>query len=161
VEMGGHCWQDQGSEDLINARYEYYATKRNHATLAYIAARIIAGIEESIGRVDAELEQVVHTLEWVRIDEFVGSTWCGRSPCNQAALASAFAAMLGLGTTAGLIERLAIDRALRRICGFSVWKRLPDESTFSRAFAEFAALSLNVFYTPTPSKSLQYSWDTE
>ena len=32
-----------------------------------------------------------------------------------------------------------MDRALKRICGFSMWKRLPDESTFSRAFAEFAA----------------------
>ena len=32
-----------------------------------------------------------------------------------------------------------MDRALKRICGFFVWKRLPDESTFSRAFAEFAA----------------------
>jgi hypothetical protein len=26
--------------------------------------------------------------------------------------------------------------ALRRICGFSRWKRLPFETTFSRAFAE-------------------------
>ena len=93
-----------------------------------------------------KLEQVVHTLDWVRIDEFVGSTWCGngRPPHDRAALASAFVAkaILGLGTTKGLIERLTIDRALKRICGFSVWKRLPDESTFSRAFAEFAANGL-------------------
>jgi hypothetical protein len=25
---------------------------------------------------------------------------------------------------------------LKRICGFSVWQKLPSESTFSRAFAE-------------------------
>ncbi len=31
------------------------------------------------------------------------------------------------------------DRALKRICGFSMWKKLPGEATFSRAFAEFAA----------------------
>jgi hypothetical protein len=31
-----------------------------------------------------------------------------------------------------------MDRALRRICGFSMWRQLPSESTFSRAFAEFA-----------------------
>lgn len=31
-----------------------------------------------------------------------------------------------------------MDRALRRLCGFSRWKKLPDEATFSRAFAEFA-----------------------
>jgi len=59
-------------------------------------------------------------------------------------LASAFVAkaVLGISTTSGLIERLAIDRALRRICGFSMWKQLPSESTFSRAFAEFAGAGL-------------------
>jgi transposase len=56
-------------------------------------------------------------------------------------LANAFVsqAVLVLSTTAGLIERLAVDRALRRICGFPMWKKRPDESTFSRAFSEFAA----------------------
>jgi hypothetical protein len=34
--------------------------------------------------------------------------------------------------------RLTIDRALRRICGFSLCKKLPSEATFSRAFEEFA-----------------------
>jgi hypothetical protein len=59
-------------------------------------------------------------------------------------LANAFVAkaVLGLPTTVGLIERLTIDRALRRICGFPMWKKLPDESTFSRAFAEFAEAGL-------------------
>ncbi len=59
-------------------------------------------------------------------------------------LANAYVAkaVLGLPTTAGLIERLAVDRALRRICGFSMWKKLPGESTFSRAFAEFAEAGL-------------------
>jgi len=59
-------------------------------------------------------------------------------------LASAFVAkaVLGISTTCGLIERLAIDRALRRICGFSMWKQLPSESTFSRAFAQFAGAGL-------------------
>jgi hypothetical protein len=91
-----------------------------------------------MGALTPKLEQVVHTLEWVRIDEFVGSTWCGngRPPHDRAALASAFVAkaVLGLGTTKGLIERLSIDRTLRRICGLSVWKKLSNESTFSRAF---------------------------
>lgn len=35
-----------------------------------------------------------------------------------------------------------MDRALKRICGFAMWKRLPDESAFSRAFAEFALAGL-------------------
>lgn len=59
-------------------------------------------------------------------------------------LASAFVAkaVLGISTTAGLIERLIVDRGLRRICGFSMWKKLPSEATFSRAFAEFAEAGL-------------------
>ena len=104
---------------------------------------LLPELKQEVGALTPKLEQVVHTLEWVRIDEFVGSTWCGngRPPHDRAALSSAFVAkaVLGLVTTKGLIERLSMDRALRRICGFSVWKRLPDESTFSRAFAEFAA----------------------
>jgi hypothetical protein len=35
-----------------------------------------------------------------------------------------------------------MDRALRRICGFAGWKALPNEATFSRAFAEFAKMKL-------------------
>jgi hypothetical protein len=50
---------------------------------------------------------------------------------------------LGLGTTRGLIERLTIDRALRRICGFLPCLKLPSESTFSRAFEEFAEARLS------------------
>jgi len=47
-----------------------------------------------------------------------------------------------LVTTAGPIERLMIDRALRRNCGYAFWKKLPDEATFSRAFEEFALACL-------------------
>jgi hypothetical protein len=51
-------------------------------------------------------------------------------------------AVLGLATTAGLLERLMIDRTLRRICGFPLCKKLPSEATFSRAFDEFAEAGL-------------------
>ena len=39
---GGHCWQDGALKDYIGARYGYYATKRNYATLAHGSARIDA-----------------------------------------------------------------------------------------------------------------------
>jgi len=55
VEVGGHCWQDQGSEDFINARYEYYATKWNYATLEHHSARIDARITKRSWRPDAEI----------------------------------------------------------------------------------------------------------
>lgn len=107
---------------------------------------LIPELKEEVGVLTPKLEKVIHTLEWVRIEEFVKSTWCGigRPPHDRKMLASAFVAktVLGLKTTAGLIERLAIDRALRRICGFPMRKKLPHESCFSRAFAEFAGANL-------------------
>ena len=89
-----------------------------------------------------KLEKLIHILEWVRIEEFVTSfPWrcVGRPLSERAWLANAFVAkaVLNMNTTRDLIERLDMDRALRRICGFPATKRLPSESTFSRAFNEF------------------------
>ena len=99
-----------------------------------------------VGPLTPRLEKVIHLLEWVRIEEFVESAWCGVGwpPHDRGALASAFVAkaVLGLTTTEALTERLKVDRALRRICGFPMWKRMPAPSTFSRAFDEFAQAKL-------------------
>jgi hypothetical protein len=111
-----------------------------------IQYELMPELRSEAGALTPKLEHLIHTLEWVRIEEYVRSTWggCGRPEHDRGMLANAFVAkaVLGLHTTAGLIERLAVDRALRRICGFSMWKKLPGESTFSRAFAEFAAEGL-------------------
>jgi len=111
-----------------------------------IQHELMPELRSEVGALTPKLEHLIHTLEWVRIEEFVSSTWggCGRPEHDRGMLANAFVAkaVLGLPTTAGLIERLAVDRALRRICGFSMWKKLPGESTFSRAFAEFAEAGL-------------------
>lgn len=107
---------------------------------------LIPELKEEVGVLTPKLEKVIHTLEWVRIEEFVESTWCGigRPPHDRKMLASGFVAkiVLGLKTTAGLIERLTVDKALRRICGFPMREKLPHESCFSRAFAEFAEANL-------------------
>lgn len=107
-----------------------------------IQYELLPELRGEVGTLTPRLERVIHTLEWVRIEEFTGASWCGvgRPPHERAWLANAFVAkaVLGLTTTAGLIERLAIDRALRRICGFPLCKRLPSEATFSRAFEAFA-----------------------
>jgi hypothetical protein len=50
--------------------------------------------------------------------------------------------VLDLPTTEALIDRLHVDQALRRICGFERCHAVPDASRFSRAFAEFASLAL-------------------
>ena len=106
-----------------------------------IQHELLPELRSDVGPLTPKLEKVIHTLEWVRIEEFTDSAWCGvgRPPHERAWLANAFVAiaMLGLATTAALIERLTIDRALRRICGFPMCKKLPSEATFSRAFEAF------------------------
>jgi hypothetical protein len=106
-----------------------------------VQAELIPGLGRETEALTPKLMKLIHTLEWARIEEFVpGGQGVGRPPANRSALANGFVAkaVLGLSTTVALIERLSIDRTLRRICGFSRWKKLPDEATFSRAFAEFA-----------------------
>jgi hypothetical protein len=107
-----------------------------------IQHELMPELRNDVGPLTPKLEKVIHTLEWVRIEEFTDSGWCGvgRHPHERAWLANAFVAkaVLGLATTAALIERLTIDRALRRICGFPMCKKLPSEATFSRAFEAFA-----------------------
>jgi len=63
---------------------------------------------------------------------------------ERAALARAFVAkaVLNLPTTRTLIERVEADKTLRRLCGWSRPYEVPSESTFSRAFAEFAESEL-------------------
>jgi len=41
-----------------------------------------------------------------------------------------------------LIDRLTVDKPLRRLCGWEHRGELPSETTFSRAFAEFARSAL-------------------
>jgi hypothetical protein len=107
-----------------------------------VQQELIPEIREESGVMTEKLAKVVYTLEWVRVEEFVESGGCGlgRPPHERAWLANAFVAktVLGLSTTVALIERLKIDRTLRRSCGFAPCKKLPSESTFSRAFEEFA-----------------------
>src|SRR5271166_2270381 len=64
----------------------------------------------------------------------------GRPPEDRRALARAFVAkaVLGIPTTSALIERLEVDKSLRRILGWERRSQVPSEATFSRAFAEFA-----------------------
>jgi Transposase DDE domain/Transposase domain (DUF772) len=110
--------------------------------LKAIQGELIVGLGNEMGEpVTPALGRLIHILDWVRIEQFVDDgCGVGRRPRERFALANAFIAkaVLGLSTTVGLIDRLKVDKALRRICGFAWFKRLPDESTFSRAFAEFA-----------------------
>ena len=103
-------------------------------------------LREEVGPLTAQHERLVVVLEVAGIEAFV-QMWPGlpgRPPQDRHVLARAFVAkaVLDLATTSGLIERLAVDRTLRRLCGWERASAVPSESTFSRAFAEFAASAL-------------------
>ncbi|MFZ2393387.1 MAG: transposase [Rhodoferax sp.] len=68
----------------------------------------------------------------------------GQPEADRCALACAFLAkaVLDLKTPKALIDRLQADSKLRRLCGFDLRFALPSESTFSRAFVEFASSEL-------------------
>jgi hypothetical protein len=103
-------------------------------------------LREVVGPLTPQHERLVTVLDVARIEAFV-RMWPGlpgRPPADRHALARAFVAkaVLALPTTLALIERLAADAVLRRLCGWESRRGLPSESTFSRAFAEFAESSL-------------------
>ena len=64
------------------------------------------------GPLTPKLEKVVHILEWVRIEEFTGSNWCGvgRPPVERAWLANAFVAKSVLDEAATRRKRRRCSR---------------------------------------------------
>ena len=99
-------------------------------------------LEQTLGPLTAKQQQLVQTLEVIRIEQWIPPNFRapGRPPGDRAALARAFVAkaVYDMPTTRVLLERLDTDVALRRICGWERRSPVPSESVFSRAFAEFS-----------------------
>lgn len=115
-------------------------------TWDHIQGFLFPMLREEVGPLTAQHERLVTVLDVAGIEAFV-QMWSGlpgRPLEDRHALARAFVAkaVLALPTTSGLIERLAVDATLRRLCGWERRSEVPSESTFSRAFAEFAASAL-------------------
>lgn len=104
-------------------------------------------LRENLGPLSEMQQKLVMVLELIRIEKFVHAPigrCVGRSPKDRRALARAFVtkAVYNMPTTKDVIDRLRGDTNLRRICGFERRSDIPDESTFSRAFGEFAQTEL-------------------
>ena len=103
-------------------------------------------LEEQLGPLTDKLQQLVSVLNLIQIESMVAS-WpggVGRPAPHRRAIARAFVAksVYNMSTTRQLLDRLANDVCLRRICGWESRREIPHESQFSRAFAEFAATEL-------------------
>lgn len=99
-----------------------------------------------LGELSQKQRQLVAILELLKIESFMSPSagYAGRPQEDRRAIARAFVAkaVYNLETTRQLLERLASDVTLRRLCGWERQRALPSEATFSRAFAEFAKSQL-------------------
>jgi hypothetical protein len=79
-------------------------------------------LSEELGTLTDKQQELVTTLELVRIEEFIYSSrgFPGRPPKDRTAIARAFVAKMVYNKTTAraLLDRLATDSALRRICGW-------------------------------------------
>jgi len=116
------------------------------STWRHIQGSLFPQLAEEVGPLTDQHKRVIVVLDMARMEAFV-TVWSGlpgRPPADRQALARAFVAkaVLGLPHTNQLIDRLIADKTLRRLCGWETRGQIPSESTFSRAFAEFATSAL-------------------
>src|SRR3954447_5290169 len=125
-------------------RIQFMTEESNRHCGAWINSQpsLFPWMEEELDPLAANLERLVIILDTLGLEAFVAPPPGGRGrvPEDRPEIARAFVAktVLNLPTTAALIERLHVDRSLRRICGWERRAQVPSEATFSRAFAEFA-----------------------
>ena len=110
-----------------------------------IQHELLPELSNDVGTLTPKLEKVIHTLEWVRIEEFVSSTWCGegRPPHERSWLANAFVAAVSLTE-----ENRPLRVRLTPVSGFTskavlAWAKgnvAPGSAVFSDGLACFGAV---------------------
>jgi hypothetical protein len=113
-----------------------------------IQRMLLPALDEEIGPLSDKEKRFVKVCELARLDTTLSNCgWCGngRKPASRLAIAQSFVAkaLWNLPTTRALIDRLQRDTHLRRLCGWQDGpNQVPNEATFSRAFAEFTEMGL-------------------
>ena len=114
--------------------------------LELIQRSIFPHLKDAMGPLPPRYERFILILETALVEESVPhrGVWPGRPLKDRASIARAFAArsFFGLATVRALTGRLETDARLRRLCGRRHAREVPSESTFSRAFREFAVMRL-------------------
>ena len=113
-----------------------------------IQGTLFPWLEQELGELSQKQKQLVSILELLQVESCLASLSAtrGRPREDRGALARSFVAkaVYNLGTTRQMLERLASDPTLRRLCGWERASQIPSEATFSRAFAEFSSHQLPV-----------------
>ena len=105
---------------------------------------LFPALEEELGPLTGPQRDFLRTIELARLERFMlPCLWMGIGckPGLRLPLAKAFIAksIWNLPIPSGRIEQLKGNPSLRRLCGGEARGDVPSESTFSRAFAAFAA----------------------
>jgi len=111
-----------------------------------VQTNLFPWLAEELGELTEKQQLLISILEMIRIEEFIPRFYSfrGRKRKERAAIGRAFVAkaVYNLPTTRCLLDRLSSDKGLVRICGWERISDIPSESTFSRAFADFAETQL-------------------
>jgi Transposase DDE domain/Transposase domain (DUF772) len=110
-----------------------------------LQASLFPRIEEEIGELGARARLLVQVLALAPLSPWLQRPSGPGRPCeDRQNLATAFLAkaVYNCVTTRQLIDLLRSSPQVRRLCGWNRVSDLPHESTFSRAFAEFAQSQL-------------------
>lgn len=108
-------------------------------------AELFPRLEAEIGAIDQRLALFIAACSMIPFGRLLAPyASTGRPPKSRLALAHAFLAksIFNCPHTRQLIAELHTNEPLRRLCGYSCRSRIPHESSFSRAFAEFAQSEL-------------------
>ena len=100
------------------------------ARWSHIQGSLFPWLCEEVDPMTEALGRLVTTLDVIGLEAFVPkpARGAGRPPEDRRTLARAFVAkaVLGIPTTNGLIERLAVDKSLRRILGWERRSQVPS-----------------------------------
>jgi len=111
-------------------------------TWAFMQAKLFPIAEKELGPLTDKHKQLISAIGFAECGKFIRSfAGCvGRPEQDRTSIAHAFIAkaILNITQTKTLITWLKTDTTLRQICGWETKSSIPSESTFSRAFAEFA-----------------------
>jgi hypothetical protein len=117
-------------------------------TSAFIIQRqLFPMLEEEIGKLSDKQKRFVEVLELSQIERFMSPfrwKFIGAKPQDRLPIAKAFIAkaVWNFPTTRTLLDYIENSPSLRRLCGWESACEIPSESTFSRAFADFADFHL-------------------
>ena len=111
-------------------------------TWRHIQSFLFPMIWDELGELTAKQKLLISVLETIKLEEYL--PYIGRVPGrpleDRTAIARAFVTKMvyNMATTRILLDRLESDPTVRRLCGWERKEDVPSESTFSRAYAEFA-----------------------